>query len=79
MSCYVDPARSDGWCHLTADTEAELHEMAENIGLKYRWYQGPPKHRHMHYDLRPSRRRWAIAHGAIGGQQSRTSSDSEDS
>lgn len=33
------------WCHMVADTEAELHAMADKIGLRREWYQGD------HYDI----------------------------
>ena len=46
------------WCHMWADSEEELHRMAEAIGLKRSWYQGD------HYDLTESRRRAALRAGA---------------
>lgn len=50
------------WCHLTADTAAELHAFAERIGLRREWFQ----HGHMpHYDLTPGRRCEALRAGAI--------------
>ena len=36
--------------HMIADTEEELHEMAQKIGLKREWYQGD------HYDVALGRR-----------------------
>ena len=50
------------WCHMWADTEAELHRMARAIGLKREWFQDQsiiP-----HYDLIPRRRTKAIELGA---------------
>jgi len=44
--------------HMIADTEAELHAMADRIGLARRWYQGD------HYDVSMSLREKAIAAGA---------------
>ncbi|MEH1786919.1 MAG: DUF4031 domain-containing protein [Nostoc sp.] len=77
MSCYVDlifkigsagfsnpSAKKHGnqWCHLTADTIEELHQMAEGIGLKKTYFQNKSV---PHYDLIPSKRRLALKHGAI--------------
>lgn len=46
-------------CHMLADTEAELHAMADRIGVSRRWYQGD------HYDVCRSKRALAVAAGAI--------------
>ena len=46
-------------CHMIADTEAELHEMASNIGVARKWYQGD------HYDICKSKRTLAVSLGAI--------------
>lgn len=48
-----------------ADTEEELHEMADKIGLKREWFQPYPEHSIPHYDLVPSRRLRAIKLGAV--------------
>ena len=78
MTAYVDPsieygelARSRGlrqtrWCHLTADTEAELHAFAARLGLRREWYQkrGDDDHR-WHYDLTVGRRVRAVELGAV--------------
>lgn len=75
MSVYVDELVDHGlgavpevpraryWCHLFADTEAELHAFAARIGMRRSWFQdhGSVKH----YDLTQSRRRLAVAAGAI--------------
>lgn len=76
MSVYVDPIfptprGGDGggfWpfpmaCHLFADTEAELDEFAQQIGLKLTWKQHSGTYK-VHYDLTKSKRRQAIAAGA---------------
>ena len=71
MAAYVDPVRHypwarwsvKHWCHLTADTEEELHELATRIGMPrdrfqehaYRW----------HYDLTVERRVLAVEFGAL--------------
>lgn len=72
MSVYVDSpfptAPKPGWryksaCHMTADTFAELHEMADKLGLKRSWFQNHP--RYPHYDLTKNKRKQAIAAGAV--------------
>jgi hypothetical protein len=46
--------------HMIADTEAELHAMADKLGLKRSWYQGD------HYDVTKSKRLEALLkHGAV--------------
>jgi len=45
-------------CHMGADTEAELHEMAMRIGVRRRWYQGD------HYDICMKMRARAVIRGA---------------
>ena len=74
MSVYVDnticysqepagyvgrPRRDARWAHMIADTEAELHTMAAQIGLRREWFQGD------HYDVTPTKRERAIQFGAI--------------
>jgi hypothetical protein len=50
-------------CHMATDGEPEeLHRFAESIGLRRSWYQGG---RLGHYDLTPSKRRLAVAKGAV--------------
>jgi hypothetical protein len=54
------------WCHLTADSEAELHALAARIGVPRSAYQGDyPRAALRHYDLIPSKRRLAVKAGAI--------------
>lgn len=53
------------WCHMMADTIEELHEMAARLKMPKAWYQGPPSHAHPHYDLSLSRRKQAVAAGAV--------------
>lgn len=45
--------------HMIADTGAELHIMADRIGVARRWFQGD------HYDISLSRRALAIEAGAV--------------
>lgn len=79
MTVYVDElftatprtaqARLHGrlWCHMEADTEAELDAMARKIGLKVSYKQRgecwlPWR---THYDLIPSKRALAVSYGAV--------------
>jgi hypothetical protein len=80
MAVYVDEIRKygygpkclrDGVCHMTADTEYELHVMARRIGMKPQWFQPGIT---PHYDLTPSRRALAMQYGALfkpGREQAR--------
>ena len=72
MTVYVDELRptvpSPSWhyrasCHLTADSQEELHAFArDDLALKRHWYQDDGKY--PHYDLTASRRRVAVRLGA---------------
>jgi len=68
MPVYVDDMRAQlgrmTMCHMVADTEAELHEMASKIGVARKWYQGPPKTRTPHYDIALGKRALAVGFGA---------------
>lgn len=59
---YVDNMRAPYgrmiMCHMSADTEKELHRMARRIGVARRWYQGD------HYDICLSKRKLAVVLGA---------------
>lgn len=65
MAVYVDDMEavfgSMIMCHMIADTDEELHEMADKIGVKRKWHQSP----NSHYDICRSKKRLAIKHGAI--------------
>ncbi len=79
MTVYVDDlfeatprtaqARSHGrrWCHMEADTEAELDAMARKIGLKVAYKQNGDRWLpwRTHYDLVPSKRALAVRYGAV--------------
>lgn len=64
MTVFVDDMRAQFrnliMCHMIADTAAELHAMADRIGVARKWYQGD------HYDIALSKRRAALAAGAVG-------------
>lgn len=77
MSVYVDEIRDhtrfaqarglrhSHWCHLTADTEQELHEFASQLGLLRPWYQKKSARDYRwHYDITPSKRSQAVHMGA---------------
>lgn len=67
MSVYVDDMykhpmgqfRRMKMSHMIADTDAELHAMADKIGVARKWYQGD------HYDIAISKRTLAIEYGAV--------------
>lgn len=68
MAVYVDDMQA-GYgrmimCHMVADTDVELHAMADQIGVARRWHQkaGTP---HSHYDICKSMRAKAVRLGAI--------------
>lgn len=44
--------------HMIADTEEELHAMADKIGVARKWFQGD------HYDITQTKKALAIAAGA---------------
>lgn len=53
------------WSHLFCDGDLdELHLFAVLLGLKYSWFQGPPKHKFPHYDVTATKRVKAIRLGA---------------
>jgi hypothetical protein len=67
MAVYVDKQRNRFrgmiMCHMLADTEAELHAMADQIGAQRQWYQcdgSTP-----HYDVPLFRREMALNFGAV--------------
>jgi alkanesulfonate monooxygenase SsuD/methylene tetrahydromethanopterin reductase-like flavin-dependent oxidoreductase (luciferase family) len=51
-------------CHMLADTDEELHAMADRIGVARKWWQAPPRH-DSHYDIALSKKALAIAAGAV--------------
>lgn len=68
MAVYVDPLTPHSrvgrhvnklWCHLSADTDAELEEFARLLELNPNWKQRG------HYDITASRRHTAVLLGAI--------------
>lgn len=67
MTVYVDDMHKSAMgrygrmrmSHMIADTDAELHTMADRIGVARRWFQGD------HYDIALSKRGLAVAAGAV--------------
>lgn len=65
---YLEPMgafRRMKMSHLIADSDEELHAMADLIGVARRWHQAPPKASHSHYDIAMCKREQAIEAGAI--------------
>lgn len=63
MTVYVDSTKARFgrmvMCHMIADSDAELHVMADRIGVARRWFQRD------HYDISQSKRALAVAAGAV--------------
>lgn len=68
MTVYVDDMKASFgrmvMCHMIADTDDELHAMADKIGVARKWHQKPPKS-DSHYDIALSKRALAVAAGAV--------------
>lgn len=68
MAVYVDDMKAKFgrmiMCHMLADTDEELHAMADRIGVARRWHQAPPKHP-SHYDIALTKRNLAASLGAV--------------
>jgi hypothetical protein len=70
VACYVDTVREyptaglrhTRFCHLLADTRAELHAMADELGVPRRYFQDHPWR--WHHDLPEPLRERAVALGA---------------
>jgi hypothetical protein len=66
MAVYVDDGGySYGrmiMCHMFADTEDELHQMADAIGVRRRWFQSASA---AHYDICKTKRAAAVKLGAV--------------
>lgn len=73
MAVYVDDMRASlkvagrnyVMCHMLADSDEELHEMADQIGVSRQYWQQPPKVSTSHYDITQSKRALAVKAGAI--------------
>lgn len=69
MTVYVDDMRATFsrmvMCHMIADTDEELHAMAERIGVARGWWQSPKRTSGSHYDIALNKRALAVRHGAV--------------
>lgn len=72
MRIYVDAAihswRGKLWCHMFAANIEDLHQFAEEIGMRREWFQDPLVSRKVswpHYDITSQRRKVALELGAI--------------
>lgn len=67
MTVYVDDMRAKYgrlvMCHMLADTEAELLQMADAIGVARKWHQFPGTAK-SHFDVCLAKRAAAIEQGA---------------
>ncbi len=67
MTVYVDDFFASygrmRMSHLLADSDDELHAMADRIGVNRRWHQNGPSG--SHYDIALSKRALAIQFGAV--------------
>ena len=68
MAVYVDNMRAQFgrmiMCHMLADSDEDLHAMADCIGVARRWHQKPGTYR-SHYDIALSKRAMAVKAGAV--------------
>ena len=66
-SVYVDaaiwPYGRMTMCHMLADNLADLHAMADRIGVARRWFQNKPGF--PHYDICKAKRALAVQFGAV--------------
>lgn len=69
MTVYVDDMRAKYgrmiMCHMIADTDEELHDMADKIGVSRKWWQDPKEKWGSHYDIALSKKALAIENGAV--------------
>ena len=67
MAVYVDNERiawrGRQWCHLVADSLPELHDFAQQLGLRRSWFQ--ERASYPHYDVTTAVRVQALRLGAL--------------
>lgn len=51
--------------HMFADRRSELLDMADRIGVAHKWIQYPDSPKRIHFDVSLSKRKKAVALGAI--------------
>lgn len=63
MTVYVDNMKAKYgrmiMCHMLADTDEELREMADKLGIPQKWHQGN------HFDICLTKRALAVQLGAV--------------
>lgn len=68
MAVYVDDMNAQygrmRMSHMLADSDEELHAMADRIGVARKWHQAPPRH-DSHYDIALSKKALAVEAGAV--------------
>ena len=68
MAVYIDKMnakyRNMIMCHMLADTEEELVEMAKKIGLNPKWIQKKGTHQ-VHFDICKKKKEKALSYGAL--------------
>ena len=69
MTVYVDDMNAQygrmKMVHMLGDSDQELNEMADKIGVNRKWWQSPEKTSGSHYDICLSKKALAIEYGAI--------------
>lgn len=69
MPVYVGnlewPFRNTVLFHMVADTNEELHSMADKIGINRKWFQTGASHGINHYDICKSKKVLALQNGAV--------------
>lgn len=69
MTVYVDdmsaPFGRMKMCHMLADSDDELHAMADKIGVARKWWQSPAKTSGSHYDIALIKKALALEAGAV--------------
>jgi hypothetical protein len=63
VDSYQASYRGMKMSHMIADTAAELHAMADAIGVQRRWFQATASF--PHYDVCETKRQLALAKGAV--------------
>jgi len=68
MTVYVDSMCAGfgrmKMCHMVANSDDELHAMADAIGVARKWWQSPVKTSGSHYDICLAKKALALAAGA---------------
>jgi len=68
MTVYIDKMNAPYgrmiMCHMLADTEEELYEMANKIGVNRKWVQYPSTYK-MHFDICLAKKEKALSLGAV--------------